>query len=240
MQISEIDFASPNKFAYLVTAYPKWQVFLFDNGTLRTLEDITMNLTGRGGFIEDCDKIRFSKDGKYVLQISTSSPRSPMDFNVYVYDLTNDSKQILSGATQPEWLDNNTIIYRKYEENGDGLYLYNVNTKMQEKIDGVDNASYSPEVLTGANKVIYTIYPKKQIWLYDLNTKKNSKILDSAINGFWVTPTKIIYEEIELGDEMDEMGEYKIKSVALFDLETSSRIGSIADIKSIYSIDSQH
>ena len=30
------------------------------------------------------------------------------------------------------------------------------------------------------------------------------------------------------------------KSVAIFDLETSSRIGSIADIKSIYDIDSQH
>lgn len=243
MLILALDFATPNKFAYLITADKKWQVFLFDNGTLKTLEDITAEMYGRGGFIEDSEKIRFSKDGKYVLQISTSSPRSAEDFNIYVYDLTNGSKQVISGATQPQWLDSNIIVYRKYEKNGDGLYLYNVNTKTQEKINEVDNASYNPEVLTGANKVIYTVYPDKQIWLYDLNTKKNNKILDNSINGFWVTPTKIAYEEIELcsGEEDCEgMLDYKVKSVALFDLETSSKIDSIVDMKSAHSVVSQY
>lgn len=243
MLILALDFASLNKFAYLVTADQKWQVFLSDNGTLKTLEDVTIETYGRGGYIEDSEKIRFSKDGKYVLQISTSSPRSPADFNIYVYDLTSGSKQVISGATQPEWLDNKTIVYRKYEKNGDGLYLYNVNTKTQEKINGVDNASYNPIVLTDANKVIYTVYPNKQIWLYDLNTKKNSKISDSSLNGFWVTPTKIVYEEIEPCNGREGCGgmvDYEVKSVSIFDLESNAKIDLVSDLKFTYGVASQY
>ena len=243
MLILALDFASPNKFAYLVTADQKWQVFLFENATLKTLEDLTIETYGRGGFIEDSEKIRFSKDGKYVLQISTSSPRNPSDFNIYVYDLTSGSKQVISGATQPEWLDNKIIVYRKYEKNGDGLYLYNVDTKNQEKINGVDNASYNPTVLTGTNKVIYTLYPNKQIWFYDFNTKKNSKISDSSLNGFWVTPTKIVYEEIELCNGKEGCGgmvDYEVKSVNIFDLESSAKIDLISDIKSTYGVTSEY
>jgi len=245
MLILALDFASPNKFAYLVTAGQKWQVFLLDNGILKTLEDITIETYGRGGFIEDSEKIRFSKDGKYVLQISTSSPRSPSDFNVYIYDLTNGSKQVISGATQPEWLDDKTIIYRKYEKSGDGLYLYNVNTRNQEKINGIDNASYNPTVLTGVKKVIYTVYPNKQVWLYDLNTKKNSKVVDNALNGFWVTPVTIVYEKIELCNGKEGCGgmvdvDYEVKSVDVYNLESGTKIDSISDLQSSYGVTSEY
>lgn len=243
MLILALDFASPTKFSYLVTADKKWQVFISDNGTLRTLEDVTIETYGRGGFIEDSEKIRFSKDGKYVLQISTSSPRDPSDFNVYVYDLTNSSKQIISGATQPEWLDNKTIVYRKYEKSGDGLYLYNVNTKSQEKINGVNNASYNPTVLTGADKIIYAVSPDKQVWIYDLNTKKNSKVADSALNAFWVTPTIIVYDKVKLcnGDEnCGGMVDYEVVSVDVFNLESNTKTDSISDLQSTYDSASEY
>jgi hypothetical protein len=239
MLILTLDFASPNKFAYLVTAGQKWQVFLFDNEILKTLEDITIETYGRGGFIEDSEKIRFSKDGKYVLQISTSSPRSPSDFNVYIYDLTNGSKQVISGATQPEWLDSKTIVFRKYDKSGDGLYLYNVYSKTEEKISGVDSASYGPTVLTGANKVIYTVYPNKQVWLYNLNTKKSSKVVDNALNGFWVTPTMVVYEEVEPCNGREGCGgmvDYEVESVSIFNLDSGIKIDSISDLRSTYGV----
>ncbi|OGC50800.1 hypothetical protein A2716_02065 [candidate division WWE3 bacterium RIFCSPHIGHO2_01_FULL_40_23] len=239
-------FSLPNKFSYLVSAIitgEKWQLFFFNDGLLKTLEDVSTGSYGRGGFIEDSEKIRFSKDGKYLLQISTSSPRNPSDFNVYVYNLSDFSKQVISGATQPEWLDDKTIVYRKYEKKGDGLYLYNITTKTQRKIEGIDEASYSPSVLTGSNKILYTVYPDKQIWLYDFTTKKNSKVLDKAIFGSWVTPTKIIYEEIELCNGKVDcggmMGEYETKSISVFDLETKVK-DVISDLESTYEAASEY
>ena len=150
---------------------------------------------------------------------------------------------MISGATQPEWLDDKTIVYRKYEKKGDGLYLYNITTKTQRKIEGIDEASYSPSVLTGSNKILYTVYPDKQIWLYDFTTKKNSKVLDKAIFGSWVTPTKIIYEEIELCNGKVDcggmMGEYETKSISVFDLETKVK-DVISDLESTYEAASEY
>jgi len=238
MMILALDFASPDKFSYVIDSSKEWQQLLFDNGDLQILQELTPQIYGRGGIIEDCTEIKFSPDGKYVLQIETSSPRSVEDFNVYVFNLSDSSEQVITGATQPEWLDNSTIVYRKYEKDGDGLYLYSLKTNINEKIDGINKSSYKPEVLTGTSKVLYTVYPGKQIWLYDVNTGENIKILDNALYGYWVNHEKIIYYELDPDSEMDEMGGYDFKSVSLFDLETKSKISSIPEMLSIWCIDS--
>ncbi|HLD03349.1 MAG TPA: hypothetical protein VJC17_01100 [Candidatus Dojkabacteria bacterium] len=232
ISLMSLDFATPDKFAYLVSVNPsdpdlqKWQLILSDNDTLKTLEDIKYEVFGRGGFIEDSQKMRFSQDGKHLLQISTSSPRDSLDFNVYVYDLNKGTRAVISGATHPDWLDNTTIIYRKYENSkGDGLYLYDVVAKTQEKINDVVNSAVTPIVLKNKKKVLYTVFTDLQIWVYDMDTKKNTKLLDDALGGVWASESQIVYNETAECTDQDFFCEegYKIESTNIYDLETGSK-----------------
>jgi len=236
------DWHTPDIFSYLVTADEKWQVYLNTKSGLRILEDITIETYGRGGFVEDSEKIRFSPDGKYVLQISTSSPRSPSDFNVYVYNVGSDVKNVLSNATQPEWVDNNKIVYRKYEKEGDGLYVYDVINQTQNKLQEIANNSYRPEVLLGGKKILYENNADKQVWLYDLSTHKNTIVVENALSPFWLTSTKIVYNEIELCNGREGCGgmvDYEVKNVAVYDLATGSKIENISGLQSNYGMATQ-
>ncbi|MFH1560976.1 MAG: hypothetical protein ABID04_00110, partial [Patescibacteria group bacterium] len=147
------DWYGTDRFSYL-TSGEKWRLYLDTSGGSKVLEELT-GAYGRGGFVEDSEKIRFSPDGKYVLQISTSSPRAAEDFNVYIYTVGFDVKTVLSNATQPEWIDDNKIVYRRYNGGGDGLYVYDVLDQTQKKIQGVKDDSYFPEVLSGEDKILY-------------------------------------------------------------------------------------
>jgi hypothetical protein len=191
--VTTFDFASPNKFAYLAISDSKWQMFLSDNGNTKILEDVEIgNGYGRGGYIEDSEKIRFSEDEKYLFHISTSSPRNIQDFNVHIFDLVNNSEQVISNATQPD--------------------------------------SYNPTVLN--NKILYADNSNKQIWLYDLNTKKNEIVVKNAINPFWISPTVAGYTKVKCAQENDCKNDldYEIISIDIFDLNVNSKVGSIPDL----------
>jgi hypothetical protein len=257
---SSLDFASASKFAYVVNVgkeddwgFDKYQLFLFDNGDLKLLENIDIEVYGRGGLIEDSSKISFSPDKKYLLHIDTGSPREVTGFdpNIYVYDLENNEKQIISEATQPEWLDDETIVYKKIEtvinNEEDGLYLYNISSKNKEKIIGIDDRAYMPKVLAQSKKILYRVLPNQEIWLYDFNTKQNNKVLENSSNfqrefsryilSFsWISPTKIIYAYIEPCDEnegCEELTPEYNPPLALFDLESKME-------KNIVSFDSPY
>ncbi len=85
----------------------------------------------------------------------------------------------------------------------------------------------TPEI----NKILFTDNDAKQLWLYDIMTKENKKILDNAYRGFWLSPTKIVYDEIRVCTTEDQCGmkDYKNLSESLFDVEKMTKIGSIPD-----------
>ena len=231
------DWHDPDTFSYLVTADEKWQVFLNTMSGLKTLEDITIETYGRGGYIEDSEKIRFSPDGKYVLQISTSSPRSVSDFNVYVYGVDSDTKKVIQNATQPEWVDNDKIVYRKYEKEGDGLYIYNIESQTQEKLQGIGKDSYNPEVLLGENKILYENNPDKQVWMYDLTTNDNTLVADMALSPIWLNLNKIIFSEIEMCNGKEGCGgmvDYEIKGMVVYDLSNKTKLSTTPELQSLY------
>lgn len=243
MLILSSDWHSPDTFAYLVTADQKWQVYLNTQDGLQTLEDITIGAYGRGGYIEDSEKIRFSPDGSYVFQISTSSPRSTSDFNMYVYGVDSNTKMVLQHATQPEWVDNNKIVYRKYENEGDGLYIYHVDSQTQEMLQGVTKDSYRPEVLLGDNKILYENNSDKQVWIYDLETGNNTLLMDMALSPIWLNSTKILYIEIEMCNGKENCGgmfDYEVKNVALYDLTDKSKVTTIPDLQTLYDTATQY
>ena len=237
------DWHSSNTFSYLVTADEKWQVYLNTKDDHRILEDLIIDKYGRGGHIEDSEKIRFSPDGKYVLQISTSSPRNSLDFNIYVYGVNSDVKKVIQNATQPEWVNNNEIVYRKYEKEGDGLYIYNLESQTQRKLQSVDRESYNPEVLLGDNKILYENIPEKQVWLHDLTTNDSVLIADLALTPVWLNANKIIFSEIEMCNGKEGCGgmvDYEIKNIVVYDLSAKTKIGVVPELQSLYGTATQY
>ncbi|MBP8979002.1 hypothetical protein KBG23_00780 [Candidatus Dojkabacteria bacterium] len=233
-------FATETKFAYAFFKGNKWSLVYENNGVVKILEDITMTEEfGRGGFVEDSSKVAFSPDQKYLLQISTASPRAIMDPTVHVYDLSNDKKDVIDNATQPQWMDSNLIVYRSYDEEtqkGDGLYIYNVKTKKSEKINGVVDASYLPNVLYGTKKIVYNVYPEKEIWLYNGENGKNEKLTDLGLDPLWVNESTVVFTSIEnCTNDCEGMMDYNVLGVAIFDLKTNTAI-FIPEIKDAGSI----
>ena len=233
-------FATATKFAYTFFDGNKWSLVYENNGVVKKLEDITMTGEfGRGGFVEDSSKVAFSPDKKYLLQISTASPRAIMDPTVHVYDLSNDKKDVIENATQPQWMDSELIVYRSYDEEnqkGDGLYIYNVKTKKSEKINGVVDASYLPNVLYGTKKIVYNVYPEKEIWLYNGENGKNEKLTDLGLDPLWVNESTVVFTSIEnCTNDCEGMMDYNVLGVAIFDLKTNTAI-FIPEIKDAGSI----
>lgn len=233
-----------NRFAYLLhktNAIGRWQLYLFDNNDLKSLVDLSAEGWGRGGFIEDSGKIEFSPDGNYLLHISTSSPRAGEDFTTHLYDVSAGKETlIIQNSTMPSWMDNQRIILRKYIEGNNpanGLYIYNVAPRSEVKIEGTPVDSYNPEILLGEEKVVFWVNTDKALWLYDLRSKENKLLISKAIHGFWVTPTKILFEEIEPCYGREDCGgmmDYEIQSVSLYDLELGQKTESIPDLQSFY------
>ncbi|HLD26875.1 MAG TPA: hypothetical protein VJB63_02890 [Patescibacteria group bacterium] len=235
MLVNTLEFASLDNFAYFGNMRDKskavLKLILFDQGILKTLEQIDVsNATGRGGIIADAHQIQFSQDKQHLLQIDTSARSTGTeDFNIYIYNLSNGDKQIIENATHPQWVNNTTIVYRKYV--GGGVYLYDIVAKTYKKIDAITQDAYYLSMLQGTDELLFTDYEAKQLWLYNFTTKENKKILDGALDGFWLTPTKIVYNEVRLCTQAEQCGmlDYKVLSVSIFDIEKMMKIGSIPD-----------
>ncbi len=235
------DWASPNKFAYIVSIGHKWQFLLSENKSVRILEDLKNDAGGRGGSEADSQKISFSPDKTHIFEISTSSPRNIFDFNVYIYDLVGSEKQVISQATHPEWLSNSQIVYKQYtkSDNDKSFYIYNLQTKEKKKIEGVSQGAFLPEVSPEKTKLIYENFPQKEIWVYDLDKKTNSKILDKARAGFWLSKNKIFFIETEpcSGDEDCGMVDYKDQSAVIYDLDQNKRLETVINLKEPFAHD---
>ncbi len=190
--IIQFGFFSTSKYAYEITTDTKWQVISVNNAVKTTLVDVAMAAYGRGGFKEDSNKISYSPDGNNLLHISTGNPRATTDFNTYVFNLVANTNQKITESTQPEWLDNVTIIYRRYAGGaGDGLYTFNINTAAKSKITVLANTSYEPEIQDG--KVLYFEDAGDDVWLYNVNTGTYAELVSSASDAFWVTTTDVAY-----------------------------------------------
>ncbi len=234
-------FSSTTKFAYLYTTDTKWVLKSNDNGSESTLENINIEAYGRGGFVEDSEKIRFSPDGTKMFEISTSSPRDPMDFNVYIYNLATNTTQTIEHATQPEWLNDSVIVYRQYNNSStttNGIYSYNVDDASSTQITGISSTSYNPSVLTGSNMIIYSDNSNHKVYVYDLDTNTNTQVATNAKDGFWISDTKLAFTELQacVNEEdcpMEGVGSLIDKSFDTYNLDTSSKTVTPLNITSV-------
>lgn len=231
-------FYSTNRFAYLVeeSAGDKihWQIGFSDNEKESFLEDITGNVYGRGGFIEDSFVMEFSPDGKSLMQIATASVRnSSDDFNVYIYNLSSGTQQVILNATHPTWLDDDTIVYRKYQK--EGLYIYDLLARSSTQIEGILGDVYYPVILPGTGKMLYSTDPVAGVYVYDFNTKLAKKVTNDAVRPLWVTSNVIVYSSVEsCGENCGPEQVFNYLSVDSYDLTTNKVLGTIENAITTY------
>jgi len=227
-----------DKLAYLVNTEDKWQVYLANGSNTQLVVDLDIEAYGRGGFAEDSSKIEFSPDGSRFFHIATSSPRSGTDFTTHVYNSSTGAElAVITNSTQPDWLDNQRIIFRKYDADAsleNGLYAYTVGSGAETKFTGTATTAYRPELLSGANKVLYENNAEKELWLYNLSLEDSTLVVENALFGFWLSPTQIVYDNIVSCGEECLMVDYEVASVDIYDLSLGQKIDSIPGLQDTY------
>lgn len=230
-----LDIASPYRYGYLIQTDTNWQLVVHDREKVRILEDLSSTQFGRGGFVEDSDVLSFSPDATYLMQISTSSPRDPADFNIYVYNVSGKTKTVISEATQPVWFNNHTIAYRKYQNGigGDGLWMYDVTSQKNEKVQGVEKDAYRPQVLPGKPVILYERYPAKQTMAFTLQTNSNELIAASTVFPVWIDDTTIAATVIQSCAPTDDscgISDYLEKAVGIYTLPAKTKTGELTAV----------
>lgn len=232
------DFLNTTTYAYTYSdnVAKKWKLILVKGAVTKELESIADNQAyGRGGFDEDASNLRFSPDGKYLLQIGTSSPRATMDFNIYLYDTTSYAKTKIASATQPEWIDNTKFVYRKYSNNG--LYIYDVVAQTSTKIAKVQSDAFNPSVYNGTNIIAYEDESSHEVWTYNITTDTAGKLIDNANYPVFVSPNYIVFNEVEdcvNGSDDCPMSDYKILSTKIYNMTTG--VSTQIDVNNSYEI----
>lgn len=232
-----LGFDTAERFAYLAESSATWELLFDDSGVMQTLESLSAGAYGRGGFVEDSQTIKFSNDGLHMLHISTSSPRDVTDFNIYVYDLAAGTSTVITNGTQPDWFDNDRIIFRTYNSAapaGNGISIYTLSTDTVARIDAIGTDSYAPQILDGT-KVLYTDFQNTQIWIYDVDTSTTSMLVDNAVGAKWLNTNQFIYTNTQPCADPDMcMMNYESVSASLFNLDTMTSELLPIDVSSSY------
>lgn len=223
--ILQLAWYDRNTFAYTVSGKPaeNWWIYLFKGGEKKTIEEIRGEPYGRGGYIEDSDKLAFSPDGTKIIHIATSSPRNGQDFNVYVFDLHGNSLARIENATQPAWLDNKMVIFRR---KGEGLFGFDIFSKREKKFEGTSNNAYNPRVLRGLSKVVYWVNEGNgQVWFLDALTGKNEMLLNNASDPLWISKEEILVSENRkcLEDDPCMWRDFVSTAISVFNISSKSK-----------------
>lgn len=223
-RVWQLAFYSADAFAFLARSDNEWKLYHIKDGKSLLLEDIVPMEIGRGVGYGDSFELEFSKDGKYLFQISTASGRDLYDFNTYLYDLEDNTRVILEHAISPLWLDSNRILFRNIElENGsfkeiEDVKIYNALTMKTEELTKI---SY-PEVFMSFNgkSLVYNKLNLQEIFTYNFDTNTHNLILSNASNPNWVNATQFVYYGTQ--DCSDCYGPFETNSLNIYDISTST------------------
>jgi len=234
------DFFDKSTYAYESSNPGKWQLNLVKNGQEKIIDSSDLIIGGRGGFIEDHQAIHFSPAGQYLLYIDTASQRteSVEDINVYIYDVNSGDKKTIPDATTPEWLDNDTIVFRRYSAKdtpNNGLYIYTLSTASEQKIDAIMSNAYFPAVDRRQSQITFTDLNTLEVSTYNLLDKQVVKVLDNAKNTLWLNGETIVYNETtrctaDCGPSEFESTAVKTKNIL------SGEVGTIPNLIDLFEV----
>jgi hypothetical protein len=211
-----------------------YKLVLVNGGTSKELENFEIEAYGRGSHPEDSEELLFSADSSNLMHISTASPRALFDANIYIYNLTNNTKNIVSNATQPAWLNNNSIIYRQFNSetnSGANLYEYNIDTKSTKKVPNtLENARF-PTTLD-ATRIVYE--EESNIVYLDLASNEKRTLVTNAANIKRISQDYVLYNEVTICNEDPNcggiMGQFEYGKVFSLNIETGESIETSLDL----------
>lgn len=218
-----------NTYAYSADIDPQIKIVYVDNGIENEMSSVARQVTGRGGFIEDDFQLRFSPNNEKLFYINTGGGNG-MDFNVYLYDPNGGLLATIQNATKPAWIDNDTIVYRKYSSSSPGfLYMYDLDSRTSTKITESTENAYDPKVL-GMNLVFWDRDTQGTSFIYDYANMEINTISDLAIFPLWLSQDEVIIEKTRAcsaGEcDMPDSLEYELNlvtdSYAVHNLDTDA------------------
>ncbi len=238
--VNQVNWADKDTYAYTVERKNKQSL------TLRLVREIdnqgksddkviststVKEKNSRQPFIEDSTAILFSPDNEKLLHIQTNA-RDSFDFNVYIYNSSGDNVDKIESATQPEWIHENKIIYRKYSNKSSGqLYTRNVEDKTSSPLSKTQSAAYNPKVL--GDRVLYWENTSGgTVFMYNVKTKTNTKIAQGAAYPIWLSENEIIFartkkckdRECQLPGTDEYDTQFKIREFRIHDINTRQEI----------------
>jgi len=176
------------------------EVNLIDENESKKLATIPGSISDRDKFIEDSKAMSLSPNKEKVLYINTFS-NNGFNFKIYIISLEGKITDQIEDATQPRWIDNKNIIFRKYSNKRAGhLYIYNLGNKKMQKLGSNIEASYNVSVI---NPYISFWEPSEFSNLYIYN-KQDDKLLmkeEKAAYPAWISNDKIIYGKVRKCEE---------------------------------------
>lgn len=133
----------------------------------------------RDDFIEDDSQIRFSPKGDKIYQIYTKGGQG-FDFTVYVFDLRGNGLDEIENATYPAWVDNDTVVYRRYSNKTSGyLYLRDLKSNKSARVERSSMAAYGPEV-SGGRMFYWEASGLGSTYVYDFARGEGSLLYENS------------------------------------------------------------
>lgn len=208
----------------------KWRIILQDNGKPTTLLNYAYaNRFGRGGSYDDAQLMRFSPKGDFVLHVDTASPRSTLDFNLYLYPINGLSPTIIKNATQPTWVDHQTLVYRSIPSEGNpgGIYSYSLATKKSSLFMPAESSlntsqMYWPRTSPDGQHLSFFEYNKQITYIVSTSSKQVVAEIKNAVDTHWIDDDTLYFTRTGKCTETDPCGQipYSYRGKGVYSLTT--------------------
>jgi len=180
----------------------KGKIVLFKNGKESILKEVDygkyFGLKSGEGVEADISNLSFSPDGTKILAYIGPGPAGG-NGDTFIFDLNGNEIGRISHASEAQWNNNNTIIFSLT----DGLYLFDLATKKEVKFLSGD--IQNPKLLRDSQKIVYWVgNGKGEVWLYDMQTKQNDKLLFDASHPLWISSNEVMASNNNKSVESDE------------------------------------
>jgi hypothetical protein len=245
-QLNQLGFYTVDEYAYAYYSADRstYQINYVKDEDDSKIVDLEPQLVGRGGFLADTSRLRFSPNGESILHIDTSSCDG-MNFTLYVYDLEGNEVDEVEGVTFPAWKDDETVVYRTFsmdpiiEDELGGIYERDVELQQSTKVSDAYaypdenpafNGGYNLDMfkdrviywgISGPTSVGYSYY-------YDFSEEAIEEANTDAVYPVWLSSDEIIFaatraateDEYMIPDSFSGLTELSIDEFDILDLTT--------------------
>jgi len=222
-KVDEVEFVEKDKYLFSVLTENSIIINKFESDKISELKILDFPEVEREKFVEDFSDIKISPDKKSFIFVKTNSD-SGFNFTSYVLDLNGEVIDEIFDATMPEWIDKNTIVFRKYSNSEAGyLYTRDITKKETELLSSTSVSAYSP-IFFDNNIYYWTTEDTGILYQYNLTNKKSEELLAGSypmINklGNLITFSLSNCDKC-VGTDNFNITDYEIKGLKIYDFSS--------------------